>query len=59
MANDMQEQFGECLENIKKMDAKVQKKAFDIILKKISADSSDKEIANAVKEVLFWVSELY
>lgn len=58
MANDMQEQFGECLENIKKADAKTQKKAFDSILKKISADSSDKEIANTVKEVLFWVSEL-
>lgn len=51
-------QFGEALEKVKGMGAKEQKKAFDSILKRISGDSSDKEIVGTVKEVIFWVAEL-
>ena len=56
--NGEKENFGDILEKVKVMSPNVQKKAFDLILKKIKADSSDKEIASIIKEVLFWVSEL-
>lgn len=47
--------FSENLEKFKKLPAGTQKKAFDAILEEITANSSDKEIASAVKEVIYWV----
>lgn len=47
--------FAESLEKFKKLPAATQKKGFDTMLESIKADSSDKEIASTIKEVIYWV----
>ena len=46
--------FAESLEEFKKLPAATQKKGFDTMLESIKADSSDKEIASTIKEVIYW-----
>lgn len=54
MANK-ESNFAENLEKFKKLPAGTQKKAFDAILEEITANSTDKEIASTVKDVVYWV----
>ena len=50
--------FAESLEKFKKLPAATQKKGFDTMLESIKADSSDKEIASTIKEVIYWVANV-
>lgn len=50
--------FAESYEKFKKLPAATQKKAFDTIMEEISASSTDKEIASAFKEVIYWVAKV-
>ncbi len=50
--------FEEELEKVKSMPSAAQKKAFDAFLNEIDGKSTDKEIANALKNVIHWVATL-